>query len=417
MSRVSKLQDAIKAKKMDAMLVTSQYNLRYVSNFTGTTGLAVITQEEAFFVTDFRYTQQAASQAQGFQIIQNKGPIFDEVKKIAEEKGLASMGFEDAILSFRSVEDLEDLVTCDLIPASGIIEELREVKDEDEIRTISRACEIADAGFLFILDHIRPGVSEIEIANRLDFHMRELGASGVSFETIVASGIRSAMPHGVASPKLIEKGDFVTLDFGCYYNGYVSDMTRTVSVGQPHAELKKIYEIVLAAQLRVNAAAKAGMSGIEVDSVAREYITEHGYGDAFGHSNGKRLQVGATYLGQRNSLGLVVFQSLRDSLVERDFAVSNDLQAGSQLRTTGATLTLSHQVTGLTNLNASFSSTRSRNEGLVSQSSDSRLLTVGVSSRLTPKATGMLNARRNEGSYTTSDYTENAVIGSLAIQF
>lgn len=94
------------------------------------------------------------------------------------------------------------------------------------------------------------------------------------------------MPHGVASPKLIEKGDFVTLDFGCYYNGYVSDMTRTVSVGQPHAELKKIYEIVLAAQLRVNAAAKAGMSGIEVDSVAREYITEHGYGDAFGHSNG-----------------------------------------------------------------------------------------------------------------------------------
>ncbi|MEN9428157.1 MAG: hypothetical protein RLZZ220_2506, partial [Pseudomonadota bacterium] len=131
----------------------------------------------------------------------------------------------------------------------------------------------------------------------------------------------------------------------------------------------------------------------------------------------KRLQVGATYLGQRNSLGLVVFQSLRDSLVERDFAVSNDLQAGSQLRTTGATLTLSHQVTGLTNLNASFSSTRSRNEGLVSQSSDSRLLTVGVSSRLTPKATGMLNARRNEGSYSTSDYTENAVIGSLAIQF
>lgn len=131
----------------------------------------------------------------------------------------------------------------------------------------------------------------------------------------------------------------------------------------------------------------------------------------------KRLQFGATYLGQRNSLGLVVFQSLRDSLVERDFAVGNDLQAGSQLRTTGATLTLSHQVTGLTNLNASFSSTRSRNEGLVSQSSDSRLLTVGVSSRLTPKATGMLNARRNEGSYSTSDYTENAVIGSLAIQF
>ncbi len=286
MSRVSKLQDVLREKQMDAILVTSQYNLRYVSNFTGTTGLAVITQEEAFFVTDFRYTQQAATQAKGFRVVQNQGPILEEVKKIVEGKGLSSLGFEDAQMAYRTVEELEDLVSCDLLPASGIIEELREVKDANEIAIIKKACEIADAGFAFILDYIRPGISEIEIANRLDFHMRELGATGVSFDTIIASGIRSAMPHGVASPKLIEKGDFVTLDFGCYYNGYVSDMTRTVSIGQPKPELKKIYDIVLAAQLRVNEQAKAGMTGKEVDSIARDYITEQGYGAYFGHSNG-----------------------------------------------------------------------------------------------------------------------------------
>lgn len=286
MGRVTKLQAVLKEEHMDAILVTSQYNLRYVSRFTGTTGLAVITQDEAFFVTDFRYTQQAAKQAQGFEIVRNVGLIFQEVKKIVDEKGISTLGFEDAYVSFRSFEELEGLLACDLIPASGMIEELREVKEEEELALIRKAAEIADEGFRYILDHIKPGVSEIEIANKLDFRMRELGATGVSFDTIVASGYRSAMPHGVASHKLIEKGDFVTLDFGCYYEGYVSDMTRTVSVGEPDAKLKEIYEIVLEAQLRVNAQAKAGMTGVEVDSIARDYITEKGYGEYFGHSNG-----------------------------------------------------------------------------------------------------------------------------------
>lgn len=286
MDRVTKLQAVLKEEHLDAILVTSQYNLRYVSHFTGTTGLAVITQDEAFFMTDFRYTQQAAEQAQGFKIIRNVGPVFLEVKKIAEQKGINTLGFEDAYMSFRSYEELEGLVDCDLVPASGVIEELREIKEESELALIKKACEIADAGFRYILDYIKPGVSEIEIANKLDFHMRELGATGVSFDTIVASGFRSAMPHGVASHKRIERGDFVTLDFGCYYEGYVSDMTRTVSVGEPDAKLKEIYQVVLDAQLRVNAQARAGMTGVEVDRIARDYITEKGYGEYFGHSNG-----------------------------------------------------------------------------------------------------------------------------------
>ena len=286
MSRLSNIQKALKEENLDAILVTSPYNLRYVSNFTGTTGLAVITQEKGFFVTDFRYTRQAGEQADDYEVVQNRGPIYHEVKRIVEENKIEQLGFEDAYVSFRNYDELEGLLDADLVPISGLIEELREVKDEEEIATIKKACEIADAGFKYILDYIKPGVSEIEIANRLDFHMRELGATSVSFDTIVASGYRSAMPHGVASEKLIEQGDFVTLDFGCYYNGYVSDMTRTVSVGEPDSKLKEIYEVVLQAQLKVNEAAKPGMTGVEVDSIARDYITEKGYGEYFGHSNG-----------------------------------------------------------------------------------------------------------------------------------
>ncbi|EAG2965084.1 peptidase M24 family protein, partial [Listeria monocytogenes] len=168
----------------------------------------------------------------------------------------------------------------------GMIEALREVKDEEEIALIQQACHIADQGFEHILKMIRPGMTEIEVANQLDFFMRSLGATSVSFETIVASGLRSAMPHGVASEKVIEQGDLITLDFGCYYQSYVSDMTRTFAVGDPGDKLKEIYQIVLEAQEKVLAAAKPGMTGIELDAIARDHIASFGYGDAFGHSTG-----------------------------------------------------------------------------------------------------------------------------------
>ena len=246
MLRVEKLRKKMQEENLDSFLVTSPYNLRYLTNFTGTTGLAVITLENAFFITDFRYTEQAAAQAQGFEIIKNVGPIFDEVANLVR----------------------------------------REVKDEEEIAIIEKACNIADMAYDHILKMIQPGMTEIEVANQLDFYMRSLGASGVSFDTIVASGLRSAMPHGVASKKLIEQGDLITLDFGCYYEGYVSDMTRTFAIGDPGEKLKEIYQVVLDAQLAVIDAAKPGMTGVQLDAVARDYISKHGYGEAFGHSTG-----------------------------------------------------------------------------------------------------------------------------------
>lgn len=287
MLRVEKLRTAMQKEQIDGFLVTNTYNLRYLSNFTGTAGVAVITPTKAFFVTDFRYTEQAAEQAQGFEIIKHAGSIFDEVARICQQEEIEALAFEENVMSFSEYTSLEASVEeSSLVPVSGMIEALREVKDEAEIALIQKACEIADQGFAYIIEQIKPGMTEIQVANQLDFYMRSLGATGVSFETIVASGVRSALPHGVASAKVIEKGDMITLDFGCYYEGYVSDMTRTFAIGEPGEKLRAIHQIVLDAQLKVNAVAKAGMSGIELDAVARDYIASHGYGEAFGHSTG-----------------------------------------------------------------------------------------------------------------------------------
>ncbi|KAF1303339.1 M24 family metallopeptidase [Candidatus Enterococcus willemsii] len=287
MLRVQKLREKMKKEVVDGFLVTSPYNLRYLTNFTGTTGLAVITLDKAFFVTDFRYTEQAAKQAQGFEIVKNAGPIFDEVARICQEEEINALAFEESHVSFAEYSVLEDIIEeSALVPISGMIEELREVKDEEELKLIQQACRIGDQGFEHILKMIRPGMTEIEVANQLDFFMRSLGATSVSFDTIVASGVRSAMPHGVASEKVIEQGDLITLDFGCYYQGYVSDMTRTFAIGDPGQQLKEIYQIVLDAQIKVLEAAKPGMTGIELDAVARDYIASFGYGEAFGHSTG-----------------------------------------------------------------------------------------------------------------------------------
>ncbi|MBE6171672.1 M24 family metallopeptidase [Enterococcus mundtii] len=286
MLRVEKLRKKMLEANLDSFLVTSPYNLRYLTNFTGTTGLAVITLEKAFFITDFRYTEQAAAQAQGFEIIKNVAPIFEEVADLTRKEGLKNLAFEERTVSFLEYSVLEELLDAELIPVSDMIEELREVKDEDELVIIEKACSIADMAYDHILKMIQPGMTEIEVANQLDFYMRSLGASGVSFETIVASGVRSAMPHGVASQKIIEQGDLITIDFGCYYEGYVSDMTRTFAIGDPGEQLKEIYQIVLDAQLAVLEAAKPGVTGIQLDAVARDYISKYGYGEAFGHSTG-----------------------------------------------------------------------------------------------------------------------------------
>ena len=230
MIRVEKVRNAMKDLEIDGLIVYSPYNLRYLANFTGTTGFSLITLNEAYFVTDARYTQQAQKQAQGFTVIEHKTGWLGVFRELIEKHGLKHVGFEADHLSVSMLEVFEDEFDTDLVPTQGLVEKIREIKDEAEIQTIRKACSISDAAFLHILNVLKAGMSEIEVANELDFFMRKQGASGVSFDTIIASGVRSSMPHGVASEKLIETGDLVTLDFGCYYQGYVSDMTRTIAV-------------------------------------------------------------------------------------------------------------------------------------------------------------------------------------------
>ncbi|MGG1679857.1 M24 family metallopeptidase [Neobacillus sp. NRS-1170] len=286
MEKLEKLRSSFGAYGIDGILITSSYNRRYISNFTGSAGVVLISANKALFITDFRYIEQASKQCDGFEIIKFSGSIPEEVAQQAKNLGIQKLGIEEDYLTYSSFKVYDKEVEAELVPVSGVVEKLRLIKADAEIKILKEAADIADAAFKHILDFIRPGKTELEVSNELEFFMRKAGATSSSFDTIVASGHRSALPHGVASDKVIEKGDMVTLDYGAYYKGYVSDITRTVAVGEPDAKLKEIYNIVLESQLRGMDGIKPGITGKQADALTRDYITEKGYGEYFGHSTG-----------------------------------------------------------------------------------------------------------------------------------
>lgn len=289
MEKINKLRAAFKEYGIDGMLITNPFNRRYMAQFTGTSGVVLISEEKALFITDFRYLEQASKECEGYEIVQHTGPIQEKVAEEVKRLGITKLGMEQDDVSYGLYKVYEKLINAQLVPLSGVVEKIRLIKNEQEIKILKEAADIADAAFKHILDFIKPGVTELEVANELEFFMRKIGATSSSFETIVASGYRSAMPHGVASEKVIEKGDFVTLDFGAYYKGYCSDITRTIAVGNPDEKLKEIYNIVLEAQMKGIEEIKAGLKGKEADAITRDYIKAKGYGDYFGHSTGHGL--------------------------------------------------------------------------------------------------------------------------------
>jgi Xaa-Pro aminopeptidase len=286
MEKIEKLRSNFSTLGIDGILITSPYNRRYISNFTGSAGVVLISAEKTLFLTDFRYIEQATKQCQGFEIIKITGTIPEEVAQQVKNLGIQKLGFEEDFLTYSSFKLYDNEVDAELVPLSGVIEKLRLIKTDAEIKILKVAADIADAAFKHILDFIGPGKTELEVSNELEFFMRRAGATSSSFDTIVASGHRSALPHGVASDKVIEAGDIVTMDYGCYYNGYVSDITRTIAIGEPDAKLKEIYDVVLEAQLLGMAGIKPGLTGKQADAITRDYITEKGYGEYFGHSTG-----------------------------------------------------------------------------------------------------------------------------------
>jgi Xaa-Pro aminopeptidase len=286
MEKLEKLRASLEKLNIDGVLIASNFNRRYISNFTGSAGVVLVSKHQAQFITDFRYVEQASVQCEGFEIVQHTGNIVEEVANQAKKSGIQKLGFEKDHLTYASYTSYKEAFDGELVPVSGVVEKLRLIKTSSEIKILKEAADIADAAFKHILDFIRPGKTELEVSNELEFFMRKAGATSSSFDIIVASGYRSALPHGVASEKVIEAGDFVTLDFGAYYKGFISDITRTVAVGEPSAKLKEIYDIVLEAQLRGMAGIKPGMTGKQADALTRDYITEKGYGEYFGHSTG-----------------------------------------------------------------------------------------------------------------------------------
>ena len=284
--RILNFEQKLAQSELDGFLVTNLLNIYYLTGFSGTEATVFISKNRRLFLTDARYTLMARKSVQGFDIIETRSPL-SVLADIVSADGLSRLGFDKQV-TFAYYQNLKAcLAGVELAAMDDFTEELRMIKDSNEIAAIKRACQISDQAFADVLSFIKPGeTTELEVAHFLDFRMREYGAAGISFETIAASGGRSAMPHGTATDKVIVSGDMLTLDFGCYYNHYVSDMTRTVHIGPPTDEEFDIYETVLKANQSLIEASKAGLSYRDFDRIPRQVIDEAGYAQYFTHGIG-----------------------------------------------------------------------------------------------------------------------------------
>lgn len=286
-NRISKVVESNAAAGIDAMLVLQPENRYYLSGFTGSTGALLITEKKSFIIVDFRYVEQALKQSPHMDQFKMKDNLADSLVELQERLNFRSLGFELDYISYKLHKTLQErLCGVNLCPVEGLIEKFRQVKDKSELAAIQKAMSLLDEGFNYICEFIKPGISEIELSLELELFMRKRGAEGIAFPFIVASGPRSSLPHGIASERIIQLGDVITIDFGVVVGAYMSDMTRTVALGIPSKKIKEIYSIVLKAQLAGLAAVKAGVPASSVDKATREVIEAHGYGEYFGHSTG-----------------------------------------------------------------------------------------------------------------------------------
>jgi Xaa-Pro aminopeptidase len=285
--RLETIRSKIKENEIDGILITKRENYMYLSGFTGSSAYLVITSDSADLITDFRYIEQATKQAPLFNIIKYKGNVAIEINNALKRNNVEKLGFESIDLTYDKYEDYSSKFEVkELIPLKNIIESIRMIKDSEELQFIKKAVEIADGAFLNVLPLIKPGILETEVSAEIEYFMKKQGAQGSSFQTIVASGARSAMPHGVASNKEIKNGDVIIMDYGAIYQGYCSDITRTIFLGKPDEKMTKIYDIVLRAQKEALNGAHKGLKGREIDSIAREIINNSRYEKNFGHGLG-----------------------------------------------------------------------------------------------------------------------------------
>ena len=277
--------------EVDGLLLTSRYSRHYGAEYDIAEGVAVVSKAGCRYFTDNRYTEAAMNGIKGFEVLDvaKGGGYVKCINKCIEDFGITTLGFEENYLNVAEYMSYEKNVNAKLVPFTKEINGFRAVKEEWELEVMRKAQAITDKAFAEVCPRVKAGMTELELQAELIYCLYKNGATGLAFDPIVVAGPNSSLPHGVASERVIQEGDFVTMDFGALYNGYCADMTRTVAVGYATEEMKKVYNTVLEAQLAGLAISKAGVPGKDVDAAARKVITDAGYGEYFGHGYGHSL--------------------------------------------------------------------------------------------------------------------------------
>ncbi len=294
MSRFEKIREQLSRYDLDAMMITGGANRLYATGFPSSAGLVLVTKDGSYFFTDSRYIEAATKRIDGCAVreINRENPILKQVTELIGHHGIKRLGYEEQYMTVAEFENTwKKNLACELIPSTALLTELRSVKDESEVQQLIAAQRIAERALQDVLDFIKAGRTEKEISAYLQYKMLCYGSERNSFPPIVVSGANSSLPHGVPTDKVVEAGDFLTMDFGCVLNGYCSDMTRTVAIGHVTEEMDKVYHTVLNAQLAGITTAKAGVTGRAVHEAAAKIIGDAGYGAYFGHGFGHGLGI------------------------------------------------------------------------------------------------------------------------------
>jgi len=286
-NRLQRLRFKLTEKELDAIFITQPENRRYLSGFHGTAGYLIITQQQAILATDFRYIEQAKTESPDFQIHRIVRGVKDWLPALVNELKIKRLGFEGENVTFNMYRQLHRILkSVKLVSLYDFIEQIRAIKEPEEIDFILKASTITDAAFEFVEEIIKVGMTEKQVAWELEKAMREKGSESIPFDVIVGSGPNAALPHAKPTDRIISDGEPIVIDMGAKYRGYASDLTRTVYTGQLSDKFREIYNIVLKAQQKAIEKIHIGMLGKAADSVARKVIEKAGYGEAFGHSLG-----------------------------------------------------------------------------------------------------------------------------------
>ncbi|NPV70840.1 MAG: aminopeptidase P family protein [Firmicutes bacterium] len=287
-SRLSAVREYLERNRLEAMLVTGRENCAYLSGFTGE-GSLVVTATGLYILTDSRYFEQAGADAPAFELVKVNGLVPEALRDLLARVPVTRLGFGEEHVTYREYSEIADRAAargCEMVPVRGVVESLREVKDAAEVDSIRKAASITAGALAKLVDSLKPGVSEIDLAAEVEYLMRKAGAERLAFEPVIVSGPRGSLPHGVPTARKIGRGEFVTFDIGAVWGSYCSDMTRTVAVGDPPEELMRVYEVVRKAQQAALSVIRPGLGLREADAAARSVIVDAGYGEYFGHGLG-----------------------------------------------------------------------------------------------------------------------------------